>query len=809
MIRLGLARAVLSHPAMKNRTPQTWSPDVQLKLADEKCSITPRDHQLAAWDRLSAHFIAARKQGGMVVVPTGGGKTVLAAHWLLENHIRNGGRVLWLAHKRTLLRQAFNTFRFLGNVARPKPALNLIAISSEDCRWNNVSPEHDAIFSSMQTAVLEGNNSFVVQMVEDSPKGVYVVVDEAHHAAAPGYAALVKQLRSLGCRVLGLTATPVRMDEDDQKLLVWLFRANEADASVDAEVPIFQVSRRELTEKNILAVPSFETVKTQVNLEKDFTENDYRYLSRFNELGPEVLRRLSKNAGRNGLIVDHYLKHREKFGPTIVFAADTLHAVTLAEEFQKKGVQADYVDYTRGDAQTVIQQYREQKKPDVLVNVEMLTEGFDAPHTRTVFIARPTRSEALLTQMVGRALRGRQANGNDMAYLVTFLDTWEQFNVLDAEYVLGLGEEVAATVNDTGVGQRVTIPIELVREAYRLLQSNIKGQLTGVFQCLPHGWYVWEQTFDDDQQRRTVMVYEHQLDGFQRMLEDHADVSAIPEEIDENLAREYVRRYFADSPDPLPRWTDLKALLDARKKGCEVSRYTFDEKAAFDPTTVAKSIVEKNLGAAQKKELLQGIWDASPACGFVYRSDFRAFVEDVARAEVDITSERAPDSVPDIVEIVPRETVRPWASEEHGYSLVALRDAVLSVKKHFPNGAPVIGDLVWSSVALKKYWGFCRYSDKSITINCALNSPDVPLFVMEYLMFHEMLHADMPSAGHNRDFRQREWTFQPSAEAEEDAARRGIKTSSAKHGWFVRADAFLGTFERYYAMKRPGSSMDM
>jgi len=57
---------------------------------------------------------------------------------------------------------------------------------------------------------------------------------------------------------------------------------------------------------------------------------------RFNELGPQVLDRLAKNAGRNNLIVDHYLKNRDKFGATIVFAADTLHAATLAGSSRRR-----------------------------------------------------------------------------------------------------------------------------------------------------------------------------------------------------------------------------------------------------------------------------------------------------------------------------------------------------------------------------------------------------------------------------------------------------------------------------------------
>ena len=160
---------------------------------------------------------------------------------------------------------------------------------------------------------------------------------------------------------------------------------------------------------------------------------------------------------------------------------------------------------------------------------------------------------------------------------------------------------------------------------------------------------------------------------------------------------------------------------------------------------------------------------------------------------------------------MPKHAPRAWPDGERGYSLTALRDGVLSVKKHFPNGAPLVGDLRWSTRATSSLWGFCRYSDKSITLNCVLNSPDVPHFAVEFLMFHEMLHADMPSAGHNRDFRGRERSYAPSVEALEDATKRGVKPgrNAGPDFWRVRAEMFFDTFERYYADKKPGTAMDL
>lgn len=359
--------------------------------------------------------------------------------------------------------------------------------------------------------------------------------------------------------------------------------------------------------------------------------------------------------------------------------------------------------------------------------------------------------------------------------------------------------------------QTIVIPPELVREAYRLVQSNTKGQLIGVFQCLPHSWYSWVESFEDDQQRRTIMVFDNQVDGFKALLETYADASSIPADITEDLARDLARKYFGELPDPLPRWADLKALLDAKRKECELHNYTFEDKDQFDPTTIAKAIVEKNMPPSDEQAYLSNVWSEKPACRSVYQEDFQAFFEDVSREKILLLSPPKPQIAPEVENIVPTHPPRAWPDGEAGYSLVAVRDAVLAVPKHFPAGPPLLGDLRWSKRANPTLWGFFRGSDKTISINCALNSPDVPRFVVEFLMFHEMLHADMPSAGHNRDYRARERSFTPSPEAIEEAALRGIKptTKSPPDFWRVRADMYLDTFNRYYVHKKPGTLMGL
>ena len=104
----------------------------------------------------------------------------------------------------------------------------------------------------------------------------------------------------------------------------------------------------------------------------------------------------------------------------------------LFQLFNHAGIPADFIvssvkDMTLGvtisreENERKIEDYRNGKLK-VLVNVNILTEGVDLPQTKTVFLARPTVSTILMTQMIGRALRGQAAGGTSEAYIVSFID---------------------------------------------------------------------------------------------------------------------------------------------------------------------------------------------------------------------------------------------------------------------------------------------------------------------------------------------------------------------------------------------------
>jgi superfamily II DNA or RNA helicase len=98
--------------------------------------------------------------------------------------------------------------------------------------------------------------------------------------------------------------------------------------------------------------------------------------------------------------VQHYLAERDKYGPTLIFALNVRHAALLADALRERDVRAEYVASCRpngseGDSVTPIQRFREGQL-DVLINVQMVTEGVDAPGIPTVFLTSPTTSEILL-----------------------------------------------------------------------------------------------------------------------------------------------------------------------------------------------------------------------------------------------------------------------------------------------------------------------------------------------------------------------------------------------------------------------------
>jgi superfamily II DNA or RNA helicase len=390
----------------------------------------PHGYQREAWDKLSAELARSRSTGifqGLVVMPTGSGKTFTAVHWLLQHVVSGGGRVLWLAHRHELLSQAGAEFHKLAALAHPRERLRVRIVSGAHCTMTQVDPADDVVIASV--ASLARRPAIAQMLLQD--EGHMVVIDEAHHAPAKSYRDLIEMLQARKTwRVLGLTATPTRAVEQQRPILAQLFGGRI----------LYQVGLHELIERRILARPIPVIVSTGAHVEADVTDEDRAHYERFGEISEEWLDRIASYVERNALIVEHDLAERRKYGPTLIFAINVRHAALLTEDLRERGVRADYVasyrpDGSDGAPMDVIRQFRDGQL-DVLVNVQMVTEGVEVPSIQSVFLTRPTTSEILMRQMIGRALRGPAVGGSEHAYLVSFEDHWDTFRDWDSSFDL-------------------------------------------------------------------------------------------------------------------------------------------------------------------------------------------------------------------------------------------------------------------------------------------------------------------------------------------------------------------------------------
>ncbi|MBI2266808.1 MAG: HNH endonuclease [Armatimonadetes bacterium] len=267
-----------------------------------------------------------------------------------------------------------------------------------------------------------------------------------------------------------------------------------------------------------------------------------RLMSEHRDLPEDIVGKLAENSLRNDFIVQEYLANRDEYGKTIIFADRWFQCVYLKEKLAKVGVRADavysHIDADPGSAEArnrrsadenhkIIRQFKDDEL-DVLINVRMLTEGTDVPNTRTVFVTRETTSSILLTQMIGRALRGEKAGGGPEkkdANIVFFTDTWRKV-IHWASYTAGGG--VSETQPVKGYYPIEMISIRLVEELIKRINSGRSFQTEPFSNLMPVGWYqtTYVSLGEGDEMGsfdEFVMVYNFQEKGFQDFIRRNSE----------------------------------------------------------------------------------------------------------------------------------------------------------------------------------------------------------------------------------------------------------------------------------------------
>ena len=355
----------------------------------------------------------------MLHLPTGAGKTRTAMS-VVGSHIRISARslVLWLAETRELLEQATSEFERTWSTVGDRP-VDLFRF------WGQHNPPVDSVSDGIVFAGLAKLRSYANdrrRLWSLGDRATLVVFDEAHHATAETYRDVVETLVTRGKRtgLLGLSATPGRTwnNPDEDAELAAVFGGNKVTLDFGEGVnPVTQ-----LIEEGYLASPTFSRLEVATAL----AASDYSEASRSSDLPVRILSKMYDDHHRNVTVIRRLLHLSRSHDRILVYTGTVQNAHLVSAVCRAVGCQADVVtaETEVAERETVIRRFnRPGGRAKLLVNVGVLTTGFDAPGATATLIDRPTKSLVLYSQMVGRVLRGPKAGGTERCEIVTVVDT--------------------------------------------------------------------------------------------------------------------------------------------------------------------------------------------------------------------------------------------------------------------------------------------------------------------------------------------------------------------------------------------------
>lgn len=451
------------------------------------------------------------------------------------------------------------------------------------------------------------------------------------------------------------------------------------------------MSLKRLIDDRILARPVFISTKTDFSFQEALPAEEWKKLEsqQFNleMLDEKWARQIGENASRNKKIVDHYCEDRKKYGPTLVFALNVANAIALNKLFNDRKVRAAVVVGDLRD-QTGTHNVSHKKRTedlerfkngdlDVLVNVNVFTEGTDLPKVQTVFLTRPTTSKTLVMQMVGRALRGERARGTKDAYIVSFIDDWEdKIEWANPEQLFVDGDtDARERMPETRQQPSHLISIEFLEKLAALFDASLPAnshlQKHSFLERVPIGLYSFslldsETGTDRD---RTVLVYSGNHREFTEFTNDlptllkpyssGKKVSLSATELDE-LMNNVRERYFG-SADRFPPVSDAELhdmIQFAFVYEAVPELIVFAERDKLDIDAVAKVLFEQELGGQRKMNYLHQVWRDNSAGwqNFFGIGGFEQFVREVNYANTRLETQAAPrgaspNVVPETIDI--------------------------------------------------------------------------------------------------------------------------------------------------------------
>ncbi len=605
----------------------------------------PVNHQQDAINKLNEWFEAAEQPSGTIMVlPTGSGKTFTAIRFLCQGPISKGYKILWLAHTHHLLEQAYFSFLpenknqgyeigWISNSIE-NIGIRVVSGSPNNFKVDQIKESDDIVIATLQTITNAYKNKHpkLEKFLESACGKLIVVFDEAHHAPAPSYRKLLigddsQEIReSLRERfpemyILGLTATPTYNDEEKRGWLKEIF----------PQEIIYQAQIKDLIFEKILANPHTIESETEIPLELD--DMEYQRLVREYEkdIPQKMIKRLAENKNRNQYIVDTYVKNKNRYGKTIIFADRREQCEYLNKLLLDNGIRSDVMYSASGKERENINALEEFKNNnlEVIVNIRMLTEGTDVPNVDSVFLTRQTTSEILLTQMVGRALRGPRFGGTEDAHLVFFIDNWKQ-QINWAKW----DPKTWGAKREMGEEPSINPPWDLI--SVKVIQGLIdklgRGEsINGsFFSSMPVGWYPTKffksnesENADgsDGKVNELILVFEDNKEGYGRLIDylqgfniEKFDDEEIKFEDCKDEINELCNKFFTPAEEQIDRdilknifRISLHIAQDRYNKAPEFLE--FEDRDNYDLDMMAEEFIDADYGPRTVDQKLRELYE--------------------------------------------------------------------------------------------------------------------------------------------------------------------------------------------------------
>ncbi|WP_027340623.1 DEAD/DEAH box helicase family protein [Halonatronum saccharophilum] len=379
-------KKVLNNYASNWRKPRKYIEEVEEGYSQTKVP-EPRGAQIEALCELKL----AREEGynkGMVVAATGIGKTYLAAFDSI-----NFTKVLFIAHREEILKQAEASYKTIS------PNLKTSFFNGEE-----KDKSGKAVFASVQTL---GKEEYLNDNYFKKEEFEYIIVDEFHHAAADTYKRAIDYFEPNF--LLGLTATPYRMDNKDINQL--------CDDNI-----IYEINLKDAINRQLLVPFKYYGI---YDSEVDYNQVQFSN-SQYNT--KDLEKNLSTHQ-RADLILKHYNSLAGK--RTIGFCASISHANYMAQYFNDNNIKAVSVHSSKDKGQHFMERDQvianlSKGDIDIIFAVDIFNEGIDIPSLDTVLFLRPTESYVLFLQQLGRGLRKDEDSEKEHLKVLDFIGNYKR-----------------------------------------------------------------------------------------------------------------------------------------------------------------------------------------------------------------------------------------------------------------------------------------------------------------------------------------------------------------------------------------------